>query len=104
MPGLDLGHRQHGRSDFITTLDHGPPFGLRFVLVEANFRCMEQLRQERVRSRLHHIPFDYLIHPYSLRLTDYFMRASEPLLYPDGSINEPTDIQHVKLHQLFSQL
>ena len=24
MPGLGLGRRQHGRSDFITTLDHDP--------------------------------------------------------------------------------
>ena len=32
------------------------------------------------------------------------MRASEPLLHPDGSIDEPTDIQHVDLHHLFSQL
>ena len=32
------------------------------------------------------------------------MRALEPLLHPDGSIDEPTDIQHVELHQLFSQL
>ena len=32
------------------------------------------------------------------------MRASEPLLHPDGSIDESTDIQHVELHQLFSQL
>ena len=32
------------------------------------------------------------------------MRASEPLLHPDGLIDEPTDIQHVELHHLFSQL
>ena len=32
------------------------------------------------------------------------MRASEPLLHPNGSIDEPTDIQLVELHQLFSQL
>ena len=32
------------------------------------------------------------------------MRVSEPLLHPDGSIDEPIDIQHVELHQLFSQL
>ena len=32
------------------------------------------------------------------------MRVSEPLLHPDGSIDEPTDIQHIELHQLFSQL
>ena len=98
MPSLGLGRRQHGRSEFITVLDHDPPFGLGFVPVEADFRCMAQLRQERVRSRLHHIPFDYPLRPYSLRLTDYFVRASEPLSHPDGSIDEPTDIQHVELH------
>ena len=32
------------------------------------------------------------------------MRASEPLSHPNGLIDEPTDIQHVDLHQLFSQL
>ena len=104
MFGLGLGHRQHSRSEFITVVDHDQPFGLGFVPLEAYFQCMAQLRQERVRSRLHHIPFDYPLRPYSLRLTDYFLRASEPLLHPDGSIDEPTDIQHVKLHQLFSQL
>ena len=104
MPGLGLGRCQHGRSEFITVLDHDPPFGLGFILVEAYFRCMAQLRQERVRSRLHHILFDYPLRPYNLRLIDYFMKASKPLLHPDGSIDEPTDIQHVELHQLFSQL
>ena len=104
MPGLGLGHRQHGRSEFIIVLDHDPPFGLGFVPIEADFRCMAQLHQKRVRSRLHHIPFDYPLRPYSLRLIDYFMRASEPLLHLDGSFDEPTDIQHVELHQLFSQL
>ena len=102
MPGLGLGRCQHGYSEFITVLDHDPPFGLGFVPVEADFRCMAQLRQERVRSRLHHIPFDYPLRPYSLRLAYYSVRALEPLLHPDGSIDEPTDIQHVELHQLFS--
>ena len=82
MPGLGLGRRQHGRRKFITVLNHDPPFGLGFVPVEADFRCMEQLHQERVRYRLHHIPFDYPLCPYSLKLTDYFMRASEPLFHP----------------------
>ena len=66
MPGLGLGRHQHGRSEFITVLDHDPPFGLGFVPIEADFLCMAQLRQERVRSRLHHIPFDYLVRPYNL--------------------------------------
>ena len=104
MLGLGLGRCQHGRSEFITVLDHDPLFGLGFVPVVVDFRCMAQLRQEWVRSRLHHIPFDYPLCPYSLRLTDYFVRASEPLSHPDGSIDEPTDIQHVELHQIFSQL
>ena len=44
MAGLGLGHHQHGRSEFITVLDHDPPFGLGFVLVEKYFQCMAQLR------------------------------------------------------------
>ena len=32
------------------------------------------------------------------------MRTSKPLLHPNRSIDEPPDIQHVELHQLFSQL
>ena len=44
MPSLGLGRRQHGRSEFITVLDHDPPFGLGFVPVEADFRCMAHLR------------------------------------------------------------
>ena len=104
MLGLGLGRRQHGRGEFITVVDHDPPFGLRFVPLEADFRCMAQLRQERVRSRLHHIAFGYPLRPYSLRLTDYFVRALKPLLHPNGSIDEPTNIQHVEMHQLFSQL
>ena len=104
MPSIMGLGRHHGRCEFITVLDHDPPFGLGFVPIEADFRCMAQLCQEKVRSRLHRIPFDYHIHPYSLRLIDYFVRASEPLLHSDGSIDEPTNIQHVELHQLFSQL
>ena len=36
MPGLGLGCHQHGRSEFITVLDHDPPFGLGFVPIECN--------------------------------------------------------------------
>ena len=50
MPSMGLGRRQHGRSEFIIVFDHGPPFSLGFVPVEADFRCMEQLHQEKVRS------------------------------------------------------
>ena len=40
MPGLGLGCRQHDHYEFITALDHDPPFGLGFVPVEADFQCM----------------------------------------------------------------
>ena len=75
MSGLGLGHRQHGRSEFITVLNHNPPFGLGLVPIKVDFRCMAHLGQERVRSRLHHIPFDYHVCPYRLRLTNYFVRC-----------------------------
>ena len=104
MPGLGLGCCQHGRSEFITVLDHDPPFGFGFVPVEADFQCKAQVCQERVRSRLHHIQFDYLVRPYNLRLIGYLVRASEPLLHPNILIDKLTDIQHVELHQLFSHL
>ena len=59
---------------------------------------MAQLHQEKVISQLHHIPFDYPVCPYSLRLTDYFVRDLEPLLHPDRLIDEPTNIKHVELY------
>ena len=43
MSGLGLGHGQHGRSKFITILDHDPPFGLGFIPLEADFLYMAQL-------------------------------------------------------------
>ena len=46
--------------------------------------------------------FYYPVRPYNLRLIDYFVRASKPLLHPDGSNDEPTDIQHVEPYKLFS--
>ena len=41
------------------TMTH--PLALRFVHVEVDFLYMAQLREEKVRSQLHHIPFDYQI-------------------------------------------
>ena len=37
MSGFGLGRCQHGHNEFITVLDHDPPFGLGFVPVEADF-------------------------------------------------------------------
>ena len=52
MPSLGLGRRQHGPMDFVVTIDHDTPFGLRFVLIEADYRYMARLHKKRVRARL----------------------------------------------------
>ncbi|KAL6315348.1 hypothetical protein AAG906_000453 [Vitis piasezkii] len=55
---------------------------------------------ERMRARLIHTPFDYPVRPYTMRLTDYFVRASEPLTQSDGiigglSITQEAELQHL---------
>ena len=70
----------------------GPPFSLEFVLVEIDFLYMTQLIEERARSRLHHIPFNYYIYHYSSRLVDYFVRDLKPLFHLEGLIDELIDI------------
>ena len=68
--GLIIRHRQHGLGEFIATVDHDTPFGIGFVLIEADYRYMEFLRKERLRARLLYMPFDYLIQPYRMNLVD----------------------------------
>ncbi|KAL6319121.1 hypothetical protein AAG906_011200 [Vitis piasezkii] len=78
IPGIGLGRRQHRPSEFMAIPDHDVPFGLGFIPTKANYRYMARLRKERVRARLTYTPFDYPVHPYTMRLVDYFMRPSEP--------------------------
>ncbi|KAL6345765.1 hypothetical protein AAG906_017513 [Vitis piasezkii] len=75
--GLGLGLCQHGSGEFIGAVDHDTPFSLGFVPIEADYEYMAQLRKERVRARLTHTPFNYPVHPYSMSLADYFVRAPE---------------------------
>ncbi|KAL6314934.1 hypothetical protein AAG906_029153 [Vitis piasezkii] len=78
LPGMGLGRRQHGPSEFMAFPDHDVPFGLRFIPTKVDYRYMMRLHKERVRAQLTHTPFDYTVHPYTLSLIDYFVRASEP--------------------------
>ena len=48
---------------------------------------MARLRKEMVRAQLTHIPFDYLVRPYSMSLADYFVRASELQTHSGGIID-----------------
>ncbi|RVW56471.1 hypothetical protein CK203_072516 [Vitis vinifera] len=77
LPGMGLGRRQHGPSEFIAAINHDTTFGLGFIPTEADYRYMARLRKERVRARLSHTPFDYPIRPYKMSLADYFVRGSE---------------------------
>ena len=67
-------------------LDHDVPLGLGFIPTEVDYRYMARLRKERVRARLTHTPFDYPIRPYTMSLTDYFVRALELHTHMGGII------------------
>ena len=59
MPSLGVGHHQHSRGEFISVLDHDPPFGLGFIPSETNFLCMAQLYKDE--SNLDFITFHLTI-------------------------------------------
>ncbi|RVW24845.1 Retrovirus-related Pol polyprotein from transposon 297 [Vitis vinifera] len=104
LPGMGLGRRQHGPSEFITIPDHDVPFGLGFVPTEADYLYMARLRKERVRARLTHTPFYYPLRPYTRSLADYFVRASEPHAPSDGIVGGLSTTQEAELQRLVQQL
>ena len=104
LPGMGLGRRQHGPSEFIVILDHDIPFGLGFIPTKAYYLYMARLRKERVRARLTHTPFYYPIRPYTMSLADYFVRASEPHAPSNGIIGRLSTTQKVELQRFVQQL
>ena len=104
LPGMGLGRRQHGPSEFITIPDHDVPFGLGFIPTEADYRYMARLRRERVRARLTHTPFYYPVRPYTRSLADYFVKASELHASSDGIIRGLSTTQEAELQHLVQQL
>ncbi|RVW71176.1 Transposon Ty3-G Gag-Pol polyprotein [Vitis vinifera] len=104
LPGMGLGRRQHGPSEFITIPDHGVPFGLGFIPIEADYLYMARLRKERVRALLTHMSFYYPMRPYTRSLADYFVRASEPHASSDGIIRGLSIIQETEFQRLVQQL
>ncbi|RVW98084.1 Pro-Pol polyprotein [Vitis vinifera] len=104
LPGMGLGRRQHGPSEFITIPDHDVPFGLGFIPTEVDYRYMARLRKERARARLTHTPFEYPLRPYTRSLFDYFVRASESHAPSDGIIGGLSTTQEAELQRLVQQL
>ena len=102
--GMGLGRRQHGPNQFMAILDHDVPFRLGFIPTKADYRYMARLHKEKVRARLTHTPFDYLIHPYTMSLADYFMRALEPQTHSNGIIGGLSTVKEVELQRLVHQL
>ncbi|WJZ81616.1 hypothetical protein VitviT2T_001450 [Vitis vinifera] len=82
LPGMGLGRRQHGPSEFITIPDH----------------------DGEVRARLTHTPFYYPVRPYTRSLAYYFVRASEPHASSDGIIRGLSTTQEAELQHLVQQL
>ncbi|KAL6316726.1 hypothetical protein AAG906_019657 [Vitis piasezkii] len=87
LPGFGLGRRQHGSSEFVTSIDHETPYGLGFTPSEDDVCYMARLRRDRVRARF---------------LADYFVRGSEvqPRVEEIG-VDDSTlgELQHV-FHQM----
>uniref|UniRef100_F6GSF7 G-patch domain-containing protein n=1 Tax=Vitis vinifera TaxID=29760 RepID=F6GSF7_VITVI len=104
LPGMGLGRRQHGPSEFIAFPDCDVPFGLKFIPTEADYRHMVLLRRERARARLTHTPFYYPVRPYTMSLANYFVRASEPHAPSDGIIGGLSTTQEAELQRLIQQL
>ncbi|KAL6335029.1 hypothetical protein AAG906_025816 [Vitis piasezkii] len=88
LPGMGLGRRQHGPSEFMAIPNHDVPFGLGFIPTKTDYRYMVQLHKERVRARLIHTPFDYPVRPYTMSLADYFVRKSDPQTHSYGIIGD----------------
>ena len=53
-----------------------------------------------MRAELTHTPFDYPVRPYTLSLTGYFVRASEPQVPSDSIIGGLSTTQKVELQRL----
>ncbi|KAL6338310.1 hypothetical protein AAG906_018654 [Vitis piasezkii] len=73
--------------EFMPIPYHDIPFGLGFIPIEADYSYMARLHKERVRARLTHTPFDYSVRSYTISLTDYFVRASEPRTCSDDRMS-----------------
>nr|CAN68299.1 hypothetical protein VITISV_009905 [Vitis vinifera] len=95
---------QYGPSEFIVIPNHDVPFGLGFILTEADYRYMARLRKEMVRAQLTNTSFDYLVRPYSMSLANYFVRASELQTHSNGIIDGFSTVQETELQRLVHQL
>ncbi|RVW66404.1 Retrovirus-related Pol polyprotein from transposon 412 [Vitis vinifera] len=85
LPGMGLGRRQHGPSEFIAIPDHDVPFGLGS-------------------SPLRPIISTWRVCARRESLADYFVRASEPHAPSDGIVGGLSTTQEAELQRLVQQL
>ena len=57
LPGLGLGRRQQGISEFIAVVSHDLPFGLGYTPTEADYWYMASIRRERLKASSTSYPF-----------------------------------------------
>ncbi|RVW29874.1 hypothetical protein CK203_102244 [Vitis vinifera] len=77
LPGIDLGRRQHGPSEFMAfriTMYHSGSD----LFHQGRLSIYGVIAQGEGEARLTHTPFDYPVRPYALSLIGYFVRALEP--------------------------
>ena len=65
---------------------------------------MTRLRKERVRARLSHTPFDYLIRLYRMSLAENLVRGSEIRLRLEEIDNVVHTDRYIEFQHLFHQL
>ncbi|KAL6340044.1 hypothetical protein AAG906_038879 [Vitis piasezkii] len=104
LPGLGLRRHQYGSGVFIVIVDHDTSFSLGFVPTKVDYRYMALLRKKKLKARLLHMPFDYLIFPYRMSLAYYFVRALEAQMHAKRitsglSVDQENEFQCL-VHQL----
>ncbi|WJZ92665.1 hypothetical protein VitviT2T_011649 [Vitis vinifera] len=87
LPGMGLGRRQHGPSEFIAILDHDVPFGLGFIPTEVDYLYMARLRKERP-----HTSSDGIVGGLSTTQEAELQRLVQQLRLRDGAPGPSTSV------------
>ncbi|RVW77843.1 Retrovirus-related Pol polyprotein from transposon 17.6 [Vitis vinifera] len=94
LPGMGLGRRQQGPSEFIAAIDHDTTFGLGFIPIEADYRHMARLRKERLQlsDGAPDTFFPMTITPTSPDRASMLSLCFPEEITSDGVIVDPTEV------------